>query len=496
LAKARIEIHPAAGLGPIGTKNPPIDADKSLYLDSTAGDAAVTSTWAQIKAFLKTYFDTLYAAIGLAHTRLHSITSILDHSSTATPGQILKANANGLPVDATNTDADVADAVAKRHTQGTDTALGVVGIKNPPIDADKALYRDSTAGDALVTSTWTQVKAFLKTYFDTIYGAIGLAHARQHAITSVSDHTSAATPGKMLKADANGLPIDASNTDAEVASAVSLKHTQGTDTALGAVGTKDPPIDADKVLERNSAAGDALVTTTWTQIKAFLKTYFDTIYAALTHASRHQWLGADQVNIKDLFFQFVALYYKLWSDLNGFTSLVSGSGSNTTGFSYLSLWTGATINSVAGAYATQNYWLAYSDGNYRYRVMARHNPQSVTTTSEYWFGILNVPATPSYTQKHIAFQILNGEIWASCGDGVNGTQVDTGVALGATGTADLYFKYMGSDIKYYVGGVLKATITTNRPNNWQGYFTTYLTNSAASTRNMLIYPAIILIGPE
>ena len=63
-------------------------------------------------------------------------------------------------------------AMISQHTQGTDTALGAVGTKNPPIDADKALYRDSAASDTLVTSTWTQIKAFLKTYFDTLYVAV------------------------------------------------------------------------------------------------------------------------------------------------------------------------------------------------------------------------------------------------------------------------------------------------------------------------------------
>ena len=73
----------------------------------------------------------------------------------------------------TNTDTDVADAVTKKHTQGTDTALSTVGTKNPPIDADLAIYRDSAASNVLVTSTWTQVKAFLKTYFDTVYHIVG-----------------------------------------------------------------------------------------------------------------------------------------------------------------------------------------------------------------------------------------------------------------------------------------------------------------------------------
>ena len=38
---------------------------------------------------------------GSGHTRLHSIISALDHTSNATPGYVLMADANGLPVDAT-----------------------------------------------------------------------------------------------------------------------------------------------------------------------------------------------------------------------------------------------------------------------------------------------------------------------------------------------------------------------------------------------------------
>jgi len=50
--------------------------------------------------------------------------------------------------------------------------------------------------------------------------ASSILHARSHDIVSTSDHTSTATPAQMLKADANGLPVDASNTDTQVASAV------------------------------------------------------------------------------------------------------------------------------------------------------------------------------------------------------------------------------------------------------------------------------------
>jgi|GEM_PF-2656428 len=104
------------------------------------------------------------------------------------------------------------------------TILNTLTAKNPPIDADKVVYRDSTSLDALVTSTWTQVKAFLKTYFDTLYGALGSAHTRLHSITDALDHSSTATSGQMLKADANGLPVDATNTDVAVAAAVTASH--------------------------------------------------------------------------------------------------------------------------------------------------------------------------------------------------------------------------------------------------------------------------------
>lgn len=89
--------------------------------------------------------------------------------------------ASAVALATVKADADVADAIAKKHTQNTDTALGAVGTKDPPIDADKALYRDSTAADALVTSTWTQIKAFLKTYFDTIYRLATANHSHQSA---------------------------------------------------------------------------------------------------------------------------------------------------------------------------------------------------------------------------------------------------------------------------------------------------------------------------
>ncbi len=67
----------------------------------------------------------------------------------------------------------VADTeIAKIHTQDTDTNLGALSTKDPVIDADLVISRDSEDDDKLKTSTWAQIKAFLKTHYDTVYAAV------------------------------------------------------------------------------------------------------------------------------------------------------------------------------------------------------------------------------------------------------------------------------------------------------------------------------------
>lgn len=144
----------------------------------TSHSDIVDATGAQVEELTGGGDTTLHDHDGISentaarHTRQHAITTAADHTSTATPAQILKADANGLPVDAANTDGEVSAAVTA-------------------------------------------------------------SHARQHAIDSATDHTSTITQNNLMDADANGLPDDSGLTVANTSDAIAKKHTQNTDTILG-----------------------------------------------------------------------------------------------------------------------------------------------------------------------------------------------------------------------------------------------------------------------
>jgi hypothetical protein len=247
-------------------------------------------------------------------------------------------------VDKVSGSSLVADTeIAKIHSQNTDINLGTLETKSTPINADKVIHRDSEDLDKTKTSTWTQIKAFFKLYFDTLYDAIGSASSVQsnldtHTTThpaptdrdtrndpagsastvqsNLDTHTtthpaptdrdtrndpagSASTVQSNLDTH-TGNTTDAHDIDTKVDkisgsslvadTEIAKIHEQDTDTNLGTLETKSTPIDADKIIHRDSADEDKVKTSTWTQVKAFLKTYFDTLYnnyTLETHASNH-----------------------------------------------------------------------------------------------------------------------------------------------------------------------------------------------------------------
>jgi hypothetical protein len=81
------------------SKTTPVDADVLPILDSAAANILKKVTWTNIKATLKTYFDTLYAAVG----------SFAASGANADITSLTALTAGGLPNNSVLT-ADIADA--------------------------------------------------------------------------------------------------------------------------------------------------------------------------------------------------------------------------------------------------------------------------------------------------------------------------------------------------------------------------------------------------
>ncbi len=98
--------------------------------------------------------------------------------------------------------------------------------------------------------------------------------------------------GLMPKADK--VKLDGIAASADVTSATNIASI--THAATG----KSTPVDADELGLIDSEASNVLKKLTWTNLKATLKTYYDTLYAALTHASRHKSGGVDAIKLDEL----------------------------------------------------------------------------------------------------------------------------------------------------------------------------------------------------
>jgi len=210
------------------------------------------------------------------------------------------------------------------------------------------------------------------------------------------------------------------------------------------------------------------------------------------HAASHGYLGADEFSpIRPISQRGIPFVYKNWMNIDGFTEAHTGSGGFTPGFLYGNLVTGITNNSEGIIYDTAGFWQAYAGYGYSWgtKVNIRQG-----TTQTIWIGMLGVPATPSLTQNHVAFYLdTSGKLWASSGNGTNGTQTDTGLTH-TNGTKDWILSIYGNatGLYFYVGHVLKAThllASSYYPNSVVCYYTMYIKNATdGATRAIFCYP--------
>jgi hypothetical protein len=159
----------ASSIHGVDAKAPPADADEVAIIDTEALNVLKKTTWTAIKAFLKTYFDTLYAAAGGSVTSV-TASSPLSSSGGLTPnitignfpkGTVLAQIASASPIPPAST--DVTDVVAY--------GVGSASAGSSIVDGDRFPYEETGVGDTLKTAAWSLIKSTLKTYFDGLYAA-------------------------------------------------------------------------------------------------------------------------------------------------------------------------------------------------------------------------------------------------------------------------------------------------------------------------------------
>jgi hypothetical protein len=124
-------------------KNPPVDADVTIILDSAAANAPKKLSWLNIKATLKTYFDTLYQVLDADLTSWAAVTRAAGFDTmVATP---TSANVRGWVTDESGTGAllfqsgDLGTPTAGVMTNVTGTAAGLTaGVASTVAIANEA----------------------------------------------------------------------------------------------------------------------------------------------------------------------------------------------------------------------------------------------------------------------------------------------------------------------------------------------------------------------
>jgi hypothetical protein len=196
----------AGELNALTDKATPVDADVIMIEDSAASYGKKKLTIANLKAVLTTVYNALYEKVankdatggyvGLTLFKINfknaanSFTSFFTNANTAartytfadrdgtiadnTDITAAKARGNHTGTQTAATISDFAAAALAAAPAETVTTIGnligtTAAAKATPVDADELGFSDSAAAGVLKSMTFANLKAFLVTYFNTLY---------------------------------------------------------------------------------------------------------------------------------------------------------------------------------------------------------------------------------------------------------------------------------------------------------------------------------------
>jgi len=309
-------------------KTTPHNDDTVALIDSQASNVLKKLSWTNIKATLKTYFDTLYN--NYTHPN-HSgdVTSVADGATTIAEGAVSNAKMSGMeqarikgravdagigPVtDLTPTQVraliNVEDGADVTDATNVGTSIHGATAKETIADTDKFAIIDTEASNVLKTSVWTLIKSTLKTYFDTLYN--NYTHPNHSGdVTSVADGATTIANGAVTLAKQANMATasvvyrkTAGDGAPEVQSLATLK------TDLGLTGTNSGDQDlggkANTALDNlaDVAINTSLVSDTdntddlGTTLKKWANLFVTTIGATATRVTKGWFTDIESTNI-------------------------------------------------------------------------------------------------------------------------------------------------------------------------------------------------------
>lgn len=273
-------------------------ADDDLFVDVDVSDTTMAPTgtnkkskWSSIKATLKTYFDSLYATAaqgGLADTAVQP--GDLGTAAYADTGDFATA-AQGAKADSALQPAEVKSANFTAANDGVYVVVATATVTDPSPTEGKGfqvIVRNGTAtvgGTAYATAglqirrlyhsgAWANYVDVLTTDARLSDARTPTAHAASH-VNGTDDIQDATASQKGLMTAAYATKLDGIEASADVTDAANVGS------SINGATAKTTPVDGDTMPLIDSAASNVLKKVTWANIKATLKTYFDTLYAKI-----------------------------------------------------------------------------------------------------------------------------------------------------------------------------------------------------------------------
>lgn len=264
------------------SKVTPADADTLPVIDSAASNVLKKLSWSNLKATLKSYFDTLYSLSGHNHDERY-------YTETETDSLLSgKQNTLGFtPENSANKNQPSGYAGLDSGGKINPSQLPAIALTEVFQAANEVEHLAISAqeGDVVVRTDESKTYIHNGGTSGTMSDYTELANSTG-GVTSFNSRTGAVTPQAgdydLSEIDETGTYKRYTDTEKSKLSGIEasadVTDADNVGSSIHGASGKTTPVDADTLPMIDSAASNVLKKVTWANLKTTLKTYFDTLY--------------------------------------------------------------------------------------------------------------------------------------------------------------------------------------------------------------------------